>query len=95
MVMGEFITGGIKSGSERKKNNIKKLLSMFEIVPFDAEAAAIYAKIRADLEIKGNVIGSNDMIIAATVLSRGGTLVTNNTREFCRIEGLQIEDWSI
>ncbi|MDR0778809.1 MAG: PIN domain-containing protein [Methanomassiliicoccaceae archaeon] len=94
MVMGEFITGGIKGGSERKKNNINKLLSMFEIVPFDAEAAVIYAKIRAELEKKGNTIGSNDLIIAATVLSRGGILVTNNTKEFCRVEGLQIEDWS-
>ena len=62
---------------------------------FDYNAAFLYGKIRASLENKGNNIGPNDLFIAALVLSLNGILVTNNTREFSRVEGLLIEDWTI
>ncbi len=66
----------------------------FEIVPFDDTMTEIYGKIKASLEVKGMKIGFNDNIIAATVLARKGILVTNNTREFNRVDGLLIEDWA-
>jgi tRNA(fMet)-specific endonuclease VapC len=95
MVAGEFLTGIMKKNNERQISDAKRFLSKFEIVSFDEDSAFSYSKIRSSLENKGNIIGSNDLIIASTVLSRGGTLVTNNTKEFERIEGLCIEDWSV
>ena len=55
--------------------------------------AEAYGAIRADLERCGQVIGSNDMLIAAHALSLGATLVTNNLGEFERVTGLQAENW--
>ncbi|MGE4466693.1 PIN domain-containing protein, partial [Sphaerochaeta sp.] len=58
-------------------------------------AAAHYGEIRADLERKGTVIGVNDLHIAGHARSQGLILVTNNTREFERVEGLRVIDWTI
>ena len=68
-------------------------LSGIEVVPFDAAAALAYGSIRADLTKKGNLIGANDMLIAAHAKALDLTLVTNKTREFNRVEGLKIENW--
>jgi tRNA(fMet)-specific endonuclease VapC len=56
-------------------------------------AARLFGRIRSDLEIKGTPIGSYDLQIAAIALAHNLTLVTHNTREFIRVEGLQLEDW--
>jgi tRNA(fMet)-specific endonuclease VapC len=66
----------------------------FEIAPFDALAAYSYGKIRASLEKCGQIIGPNDLIIAATVLSQNEILVTNNTKEFTRVKNLALENWT-
>ncbi len=66
----------------------------YEIVPFDDSMTKPYAEMRAALERKGQKIGYNDSPIAATVLVKGGVLVTHNTKEFSRIEGLMLEDWA-
>lgn len=66
---------------------------LFASLPFDDEAAAVYARIRGDLTSRGVLIGGNDMMIAATALAHGLTLVTHNTGEFSRIPRLMIEDW--
>ena len=66
----------------------------YEIVPFENSMLRTYAKIRAALELTGRKIGYNDTLIAATVLARNGILVTNNTKEFGRIDGLRLEDWT-
>jgi tRNA(fMet)-specific endonuclease VapC len=94
MVKAELIFGAYKSDkTESTLDEAKSLLSFFEIVPFDDNAATIHGRLKTDMIKKGNMIGPNDLVIAATVLSRGGVLVTNNVREFKRAEGLQIEDW--
>jgi tRNA(fMet)-specific endonuclease VapC len=96
MVKAELIAGAFKSQKDRSNlRSIEKTLSFFEIIPFDDTAAMIYGKIKTELERKGNMIGPNDLIIAATVLSRGGTLVTSNTKEFRRVEGLHLVDWFV
>jgi tRNA(fMet)-specific endonuclease VapC len=64
-----------------------------EVIPFEAAAAAAYGPIRAALERQGIPIGAMDLLIAAHALSLGITLVTNNSREFRRVEGLQMETW--
>ena len=73
---------------------IRAFLDPFRTVPFGARAAATYAVVRASLERRGTPIGPNDLLIASTVLVAAGTLVTNNVREFSRVEGLKIEDWT-
>lgn len=66
-----------------------------EVLAFRDEAAIHYARIRADLKKRGAMIGANDLFIAAHARSLGLTLVTNNTREFGRVEGLALENWTL
>ena len=68
-------------------------LSNIDVVPFDADAARSYGEIRHALKSKGQLIGANDMLIAAHAKSLGYTLITNNTKEFERVEGLLLENW--
>ncbi len=71
----------------------ERFVSSFRVLPFDDDAARIYAGVRAELEKKGTPIGSNDMLIVATALAHGATLVTLNDGEFKRVPGLRIECW--
>lgn len=64
------------------------------ILPWDREAADQAAHLRADLGRRGTPIGPNDTMIAGHALARGCVLVTNNLREFLRVDGLAVEDWS-
>ncbi|MCL2084101.1 MAG: PIN domain-containing protein [Oscillospiraceae bacterium] len=94
MVAAELRLGAEKSARrEYNSERLERFLSLYEIVPFDDDAAKSYAKLRAELERSGQVIGANDMVIAATVLSGGGTLITRNTDEFSRITELKNENW--
>ena len=65
-----------------------------EVMEYTDEAALHYAQIRAALKMSGTMIGANDLFIAAHARSLGLTLVTNNTREFSRVQGLQIDNWT-
>ncbi len=65
------------------------------VLPYDDEAAQQYGYIRAQLEREGKVIGAMDIMIAAHALALGLKVITNNTREFQRIPGLEVEDWSV
>ena len=69
-------------------------LSPISVLDFDTYAAEEYGKIRADLERKGTPIGPMDMLIAAHAKAEDLILVTNNTREFERVEDLEVEDWT-
>lgn len=82
------------SNPERNQLALTLFLANLEVVPFDDDAAVEYGRIRADLKRKGTPIGANDLMIAAHAKSLGVTLVTNNTREFERVEGLMLEDWA-
>jgi tRNA(fMet)-specific endonuclease VapC len=94
VVAAELIYGAHKSHNFDKRMKIlSKFFNELEVIPFDTAAAEIYGKIRSELERNGNVIGPNDLMIAATVLSRGGILVTSNVKEFRRVEGLFVENW--
>jgi tRNA(fMet)-specific endonuclease VapC len=65
----------------------------FEVIDFDKEDARCAGAVRAALAASGKPIGPYDVLIAGQALARGLTLVTHNTREFARVEGLRIEDW--
>lgn len=82
------------SNPDRNQLALTLFLAGIEIVPFDDDAAVEYGRIRADLKRRGTPIGANDLMIAAHAKSRGLVLVTNNTREFERVEGLELEDWA-
>ena len=95
VVKGELLVGAEKSN--RRKETLEETLIFcqpYEIVPFDDSVLMTYAKIRASLERKGQKIGYNDTLIAATVMAHNGILVTNNIAEFSRIDGLNLEDWT-
>jgi tRNA(fMet)-specific endonuclease VapC len=96
MVVAELYYGACKSKWKQSNfNRLKAFISVYEIIPFEEEAAYQYGTIRTYLEEQGRVIGNNDMVIAATVLSRNGVFVTNNAREFARVKNLVVEDWAI
>ena len=92
----EMMHGVEKSAAkERNRLALMAFLSAITIRDFGAQAAEEYGSIRAELEMKGTPIGPMDMLIAGHARSEGLVLVTNNTREFDRVSGLGVEDWSI
>ncbi len=95
-VYAELLLGAEKSSQrERVLREIELLLEAHAIVEITEDIAAHYARIRADLEKRGIIIGANDLWIAALALAHDATLVTNNTDEFSRVDGLKLEDWSL
>lgn len=91
----ELVHGVEKSQSiEKNRVALALLLANIEIMDFDASAAESYGKIRANLEKSGKLIGPLDMMIAGHAKSLGYTIVTNNTREFMRVDGLKLENWA-
>ncbi|TAN29486.1 MAG: type II toxin-antitoxin system VapC family toxin [Actinomycetota bacterium] len=90
----ELAYGVIKSGSERNQRALEMFLSPLEILPFEEKAIWEYGRVRSGLEQIGQPIGALDTMIAAHALSIDAILVTNNTREFSRIHGLRLENWT-
>ena len=79
---------------ERNRIAMSLFLSPITILQFDEQAAEEYGRIKAELEKKGTPIGPMDTLIASHAKSRGLIIVTNNTREFNRVVGLTVEDWT-
>lgn len=82
-----------KAGSARLSATIEAMLFEIETIPFDEAACRAYADLRTALEARGQPIGGNDMLIAAQALALGCIMVTANTDEFARIDGLKVENW--
>ena len=93
VVAAELAFGVAKSGSARNREALDMFLAPLTILPFDAAAVWVYGDLRADLERRGTPIGSLDTMIAAHALSQQALLVTNNTREFAKVPGLQLDNW--
>ena len=87
---------GVYKSSRPQQNQLALItfLSRIEVKPFDSSAAMEYGMILANLTKSGTVIGANDLLIAAHAKSLGLILVTNNTREFERVDGLECENWA-
>jgi tRNA(fMet)-specific endonuclease VapC len=92
----------LKFGSIRKKASPKMplLVDQFldqidSIMPWDTAAVDATTKIKSSLSAKGTPIGNNDAAIAGNAVALNCVLVTNNTREFQRVENLKLEDWSV
>lgn len=88
---------GVELSARRQQDDaaLKAFLEYAEVLPFLDEAAAHYARIRADLKTRGVLIGANELFIAAHARCQGLTLVTNNTQEFGRVRNLALENWAI
>jgi tRNA(fMet)-specific endonuclease VapC len=93
IVAAELRYGVAKSGSPTLAARVDQLLSAIDILPLEPKADEYYGRVRSQLEKAGTVIGGNDLLIAAQVLSIDAVLVTDNVREFKRIKGLRIESW--
>ena len=91
---GELISGAEKSQQvERNLYDIEGFGARLDVLDFGAEAARQFGQIKASLELAGNSIGPYDLMIAGHARSLGLILVTNNIREFKRVEGLRLENW--
>jgi tRNA(fMet)-specific endonuclease VapC len=90
---------GVEVSPKRRQDEaaLTAFLRYVEILDFPDEASSHYAKIRAELKARGSRIksGANDLFIAAHARSLGLTLITNNTREFKRVRGLSLDNWTI
>jgi len=95
IVVSELLYGATKKDSPKLMRIVSAFIDNFIIYDYSKISAQSYANIRTDLEKKGEIIGANDLLIASHALSLGAVLVTNNTREFKRVEKLVLEDWSI
>ena len=92
---GELIYGAEKSNNPASNlDQLEGFAARLEILPFGDNEAKQFGQVKAELEGKGRVIGAYDMMIAGHARSLGLVLVTNNTREFKRVEGIRVENWS-
>lgn len=92
----EMLFGAEKSNTSQQTRAVQlDFLKRLTTLPFDEDAANIFATIRFLLESQGTPIGAYDMLIAATALSRNLILVTHNVKHFSRIPDLNIEDWEV
>ena len=95
VVLSELRFGVAASPNATKSEEALKLfLQYVQVLPYPVEAAEDYGQIRAELKRRGAPIGGNDLLIAAHARSLGLVLVTNNMREFSRVPGLKVENWS-
>ena len=94
ITLSELIYGAEKSPNvDKNLEAIEEFVSHLDVLPYDAKASQHYGQIKAALEKRGEIIGENDIHIAAHAISQGLILVTNNFREFKRVPNLALENW--
>ena len=93
VVAAELRYGAIRRNAPRLREQLEIVLSGIDILPLDLPADVLYGELRTHLEENGQIIGPNDLFIAAHALALGHTLVTDNERAFSRVPGLKIENW--
>lgn len=94
ITLSELIYGAEKSSNvDKNLEAIEEFISHLEVLPYDAKASQHYGQIKTSLENKGEIIGENDIHIAAHAISQGLILVTNNLHEFKRVANLALENW--
>jgi tRNA(fMet)-specific endonuclease VapC len=93
IVAAELRYGTTKKASPRLTAQVEAVLGAIDTLPFDCPADELYGSIRTQLELAGTPIGGNDLLIAAQTIALGHTLVTDDDKEFARIDGLRVENW--
>lgn len=95
ITLSELQFGVAKSGKPKKnQQRLADFAAPFSVIPYEEAAAKAYGDIRYQLEKQGQSIGPLDLLIAAQAKSRKLVLVTNNEREFARIDDLEVENWA-
>jgi tRNA(fMet)-specific endonuclease VapC len=95
VTLGEMIYGAERSAQvSRNLEDIEGLAARMDVLPFDYQAATHFGQVRAELMKTGKPIGPYDLMIAGHARSLGLVLVTNNMREFKRVPGLRVENWT-
>ena len=95
VTVAELAFGVAKSTRADSRAKLENFLSKFPILDWDQEAAWVYGNVRKTLDAKGQRIGERDLLLACQALALDATMVTNNTREFERVEGLKLESWVV
>ena len=93
IVAAEVRYGAAKRNSPRLTTQLEAILTVIEVLALGPPVDAVYGELRAALERGGQSIGANDLLIAAHAIALGYTVVTDNEREFSRIEDLGVENW--
>jgi tRNA(fMet)-specific endonuclease VapC len=93
IVAAELRFGAIRRASARLSAQLDAVLGTIAVIAFETPADVVYGELRANLERIGRPIGANDLLIASHAVALGHTLVTDNEREFSRIDGLSVENW--
>jgi tRNA(fMet)-specific endonuclease VapC len=93
VTVAELAFGIAKSTRPESRSKLENFLSNFPILDWNEDAAWVYGPVRKELEARGQRIGERDLLLACQALARNATMVTNNTREFERIDGLKLENW--
>jgi tRNA(fMet)-specific endonuclease VapC len=93
VTVAELAFGVAKSTRADSRGKLENFLSKFPILDWDQNAAWAYGNVRKVLEDKGQRIGERDLLLACQALALGATMVTNNIREFERVDGLKLENW--
>jgi tRNA(fMet)-specific endonuclease VapC len=93
IVAAELRYGAHKKSSVRLTARLAAVLDTLDVLPFEAPADAVYGALRTHLEQIGKPIGGNELLIAAQTIALGFTIVTDNEREFGRVDGLSVENW--
>jgi tRNA(fMet)-specific endonuclease VapC len=99
-VLSVITYGELRYGAEKSQRRVTALRQLAELtellplLPLNEAVGAAYGEIRAALEAKGEIIGNNDLWIAAHAKANSLTLITNNEREFKRVAGLKVENWA-
>ena len=93
IVASELRYGSAKKGSPRLTAHVAAILDAIDVLPLESPADVVYGQLRVRLEERGQPIGANDLLVAAQALALGHVLVTDNEREFGRIEDLRCENW--
>ena len=93
IVAAELRYGAAKRASSRLSEQLETVLGAVDVLALEPGVDVVYGELRARLERNGRPIGGNDMLIAAHALALGHTIVTDNEREFARVENLPLENW--
>ncbi|HNL36574.1 MAG TPA: type II toxin-antitoxin system VapC family toxin [Agitococcus sp.] len=99
LAISSIVLAGLRFGAshsskpEHNHQQVNQFCQCLDIVPFDEQAAFYYGEIRTKLKYQGQLIGDNDLLIAAHALALNALLVTNNVKEFQRVDGLNVENW--
>jgi tRNA(fMet)-specific endonuclease VapC len=93
IVAAELRYGAAKKGSSQLTAQLEAVLGVLDVLVLEAPVDTVYGEARARLEHAGQPMGANDLLIAAHAVALGHTVVTDNEREFSRIDNLQVENW--